>query len=567
MKRELQRQLVVLMACRAVLLTVLLASGLVIGRLLGQPLLASGYFYLLTGIGYGLTILYALLQPLWSRRRSAGYVQVAGDIILITGFVYVTGGIHSPFSLLYFLPIIAAGIMLGRAGAVSSATGAWMMYAFLAVLLVNGWIHGAPASAWSRDATAEPASRAAMDRDVAYGLFSHFLAFFTVAQLSSYLVRKLEAAGDQLEENREVLAKLQALHGNIVGSISSGIITTDAGGKITFMNAGAEEITGRRFQEVVSQPIEVFLLQEDDFIDRVKRELARSRRYRFETSMIRPDGTDLFLGFTSALLKNERGELSGHIFSFQDLTEIKALEEEVRFKDRMAALGEMAAGIAHEIRNPLASMSGSVQILKKTLKTEGEEDELLDIVLRESRRLDGIIRDFLLFTKPKKFDPRPADLVPLLDDALRLLANSEELSQEHQLKKDFDEKGVFAAVDPDLIRQVFWNLAKNGLKAMPGGGTLTVRARNEGSSTASVTFADEGVGMDETEVRRAFQPFHGRFMEGTGLGLSVVFRIVQEHRGRIDVSSRPGQGTEVKVTLPAAEMRQAAMGRMAGAAS
>jgi len=548
-KRELNRQIAMLMICRAVLLTALLVSGLVIGRLFQQPLLASKHFYLLTGLGYALTIVYALLHPLWSRHVSAACVQLAGDVALITGIVYVTGGIDSPFSLLYFLPVIAGGIMLGRAGAMVSAAGAWAVYAFLVVLIVYGVVPNLAADQWHAGLTP-----AAIDKRVAFSLFSHFLGFFVVAYLSSYLALKLEAAGDQLEENREVLAKVQALNKNIVDSITSGIITTDLEGRITFMNRGAQEITGRSLPQVEGAGIAAFLTREEGFFEMIRASIGRERRFRFESPIVRDNGRLRYLGMSATTLRDQRGEPRGYIFSFQDLTEIKALEEEVRLKDHMAALGEMAAGIAHEIRNPLASMSGSVQILKKSLQPEGEEGELLDIVLRESKRLDGIIRDFLLFTKPGRFSAEPADVVPVLRDALTLLRNSPEFTPKHSIVTRLEGEGVGALVDVNMIKQVFWNLAKNSLKAMPDGGTLTVGAWRENDSTIGVSFADDGTGMTEEEIARAFEPFHGSFRDGTGLGLAVVFRIVQEHGGRIRIRSRVGAGTEVIVALPGATL-------------
>lgn len=541
------------MICRVVILTALLGSALIIGRLLGQPLLGSRNFYLLVGAGYALTIFYALMHPLWSRHVAAAGVQIAGDILLITGIVHVTGGIDSPFSLLYFLPVIAAGILLGRAGAMTCATGAWMAYAFLVVLIVHGWIPAMSAGTGGGPiVTAEVTDVGLVDKRLAFALFSHFLGFFTVAQLASYLAVKLQAAGEELEENREVLAHVQALNKNIIDSITSGIVTTDLNGVITFMNRGGEEITGMRLSGLEGAVLDDLLGPDKGFLGTVRESLERERRVRFDTSIRRADGATRYLGFSSTLLKDQRGEPLGYILSFQDLTEIRALEEEVRLKDRMAALGQMAAGIAHEIRNPLASMSGSVQILKQTLHPEGEEGELLDIVLRESRRLDGIIRDFLLFAKPGRFHPEPADLVPLLSESMRLLRNSEELAGRHQIVTRFETPKVEALVDANMIKQVFWNLAKNALKAMPGGGALTIRGRVENPSTVVISFADEGCGMTEAEIQCAFQPFHTKFSEGTGLGLAVVFRIIQEHGGRIRVKSRKGAGTEVILTLPAA---------------
>jgi two-component system, NtrC family, sensor histidine kinase PilS len=566
LRSELQRQNAVLMVGRALLLMALLVSGLVIGRLLGQPLLASDRFYLLTASGFALTVLYGLLHPLWGRHPLSAAVQVGGDILLITGFVHATGGIDSPFSLLYFLPVIAASIMLGRAGALSSATFAWMSYALLVVLIVYGWVpdltaalHPASSSSWA----AGTAESLAVDRRVAYALFSHFTGFFTVAHLASYLSIKLKAAGDELQENREVLAKLQALNKNIIESISSGIVTTGLEGHITFMNHGAELITGRSAHETRGMAMGDFLGRGEEFLATVR--ANADRRFRFDIDTQRPDGTPIALGFTSAVLKDQRGEPQGFVFSFQDLTEIKALEEEVRLKDHMAALGQMAAGIAHEIRNPLAAMSGSAQILKKSLRLPGEEGELLDIVMRESRRLDGIIRDFLLFARPGRFEPRPSDLVPVLRETLTLLRNGDDFKPTHALELECAPEGVLALVDTNMIKQVFWNLAKNALKAMPDGGRLRVTAHGEAPGSVLVSFADTGTGMNEAELRRAFEPFAGSFQAGTGLGLAVVFRIVQEHRGRIRVQSRPGQGTDVRLTLPAAPavrtMAEAAMGR------
>ncbi|MFQ5700853.1 MAG: nitrogen regulation protein NR(II) [Acidobacteriota bacterium] len=553
--RELQRQLTTLMLCRAVLLSALLGSGLVIGRLLGQPLFSSHRYYLLIGAGFGLTILYTLLHPVWSRSRLAASVQIAGDIVLITGFVYVTGGINSPFSLIYFLPIIAASIMLGRAGAMTFASTAWLTYGFLIVLLVFGVI---PEGSSTADVGLEAF---AANKRVAYSLFSHFVGFFSVAYLASYLSLKLKAAGAELAEKKETLASVRALNENIIESITSGIVTTALDGTITFMNRGAEEITGRRLETVEGADVASLLGREEGFVRKLETTFQEERRFRFESTTTRSNGAALFLGVSGAILKDQKGCPLGYVFSFQDLTEIKALEEEVRIKDRMAVLGEMSAGIAHEIRNPLASMSGSAQMLKKSLAPGGEEEELLDIVVRESRRLDGIIRDFLMFARPRRFRAEPVDLVPILEDSLTLLRNSGEFTSRHSIRTDFDPRGAEAIADVDLLKQVFWNLSKNALRAMRDGGVLTVRTRYEGPSSLLVSFADEGVGMSDAEIEHAFEPFRGGFHEGTGLGLAVVFRIIEQHKGHIRVRSSVGAGTEVIITIPAARERAAQVAR------
>jgi two-component system sensor histidine kinase PilS (NtrC family) len=216
----------------------------------------------------------------------------------------------------------------------------------------------------------------------------------------------------------------------------------------------------------------------------------------------------------------------------------------------MAALGEMAAGIAHELRNPLASISGSVQVLKSELDPEGEEAQLMEIVLRESQRLDRTIRDFLLFARPGSFSPRVVDLGPMLEEMATLLRNAPDFRQGHEVQILAEGGPAFCEVDPDRIKQVFWNLAQNALRAMPERGTLEVRLFPRGESQLGIRFRDQGVGMSEDEARAYFQPFSGRFHGGTGLGAAIVYRIVEEHGGLVRVQTAPERGTEVTVLLP-----------------
>jgi two-component system sensor histidine kinase PilS (NtrC family) len=255
------------------------------------------------------------------------------------------------------------------------------------------------------------------------------------------------------------------------------------------------------------------------------------------------------VGCTVSTLKERAGMPLGMVFIFQDLTEIHVLEEEIAFKKRMAALGEMAAGVAHELRNPLASISGSVQVLKRDLKPQAEAGQLMDIVIMESKRLDSIIRDFLLFAKPGRFDPQANDAVPLIRETLKLLENSTEKRPDHKVVIQLNPPSIPIYADANRLKQVFWNLTKNALKAMPEGGVLTVKAVDGIDGQAVISFSDTGIGMSEKEIATNFQPFHGTFGNGTGLGLAIVYRIVEEHGGRIRINSRPGVGTEVSLYL------------------
>jgi two-component system sensor histidine kinase PilS (NtrC family) len=355
----------------------------------------------------------------------------------------------------------------------------------------------------------------------------------------------------ELAQRREDLADLQALHRNIIDSIHSGIVTTDVEGRITFLNLAAERMTGHRLREQAGRPLAAFLGESEEFLERVENPTLGGRPLRLERPFRTARGESLHLGMAVSALRDRDGARRGFILIFQDLTEKKALEEEIRLNDRMSALGRMAASMAHELRNPLASMFGAVQLLRKDLRLTDDQDELMQVVLEESRRLDQTIRDFLLFARPSPFHPEDADLAQVLRDSLVLLRHSAELRPDHTIRTEFAPESVPYRFDVNLMKQIFWNLAKNSLKAMPSGGELRIQIVQTEGEGPEIVFADDGIGMEAGEVQRFFQPFETAFPDGTGLGLAIVFRNVQEHRGRLDVRSAPGEGTRFTIRLPA----------------
>ncbi len=559
---ELRRQLLGLMLGRASVLTLLLGCGIIVERLLPQAAVRIHSFYALTGAGYVLTAVYAGFNRWWLNHPAAAYAQLCGDLMLVTGFVYATGGLDSPFSVLYFTVIIASSILLRRRGAVFTATASWLAYGLLVLLIVYDVVHVSPA--WADEVLQGEVSAIKL---VAYSLFAHFLAFFAVAFLSSYLAEGLHRAGRELMERTEDLARLQALSKNIVDSIASGVITTDLTGRVTFVNRGGQEILARAGAARENATVWEILGQDEGLLARVSDEISSGQKTRLETQVGAPERESITLGVTCSILKDPRGNPTGFIFAFQDLTDIKALEEEVRVRDRMAALGQVAAGMAHEIRNPLASISGSAQLLRKSVQPSDSDAELFDIIVREGQRLDRIIHDFLLFARPGRFKPEEADLVPILRESLLLLRNGGDVKEGHRIVAELPEEGVPGRVDVNLIRQVFWNLAKNALRAMPDGGRLTVRASRTREGMVAIAFEDEGIGMTRDETEAAFQPFRGKFDGGTGLGLAIVFRVVQEHGGRIQVRSEPGAGSTFTILLPAREASAGSARRQAGLAA
>jgi len=240
------------------------------------------------------------------------------------------------------------------------------------------------------------------------------------------------------------------------------------------------------------------------------------------------------------------GSVEGYVFIFQDLTEIKRLENELEVQRKMAAIGNLSAAIAHEIRNPLASMMGSIQVLKNQLTLSSSQGHLMDIVLRESHRLDRIIGDFLQYASPRRFSPKVFDISALLQETIFLFKNSPEVRDGHVIEYIGRPSGLDFHGDPDQLKQVFWNLCTNAIKAMPAGGTLRIDCRPQESGLI-MEFRDTGRGMDPSELQQLFEPFQSRFPIGMGLGMAIVYRIVSDHRGRLEVKSAPGQGTAVRI--------------------
>ena len=270
---------------------------------------------------------------------------------------------------------------------------------------------------------------------------------------------------------------------------------------------------------------------------------------RFQADCLTPNGLALRLGFTIAPLFAEAGETSGMVITFQDLTDVRALEETSRRQDRLAAIGRMAASIAHEIRNPLAAMRGSIQMLRADMEGESSQTELMEIILRESDRLNRIISDFLSYARPRSIIQSKVDVAALLKQTFTLLRHSAEIHESQIIKEEVPDAPLLIDADSEQLQQVFWNLARNALQAMPKGGTLTANVQQRLPSRLQIAFTDTGRGMSPEQVEHLFEPFSST-TGGTGLGLSIVYQIIRDHGGTINVRSRLGQGTTITIELP-----------------
>jgi two-component system sensor histidine kinase PilS (NtrC family) len=541
---DLRRKLLWLIGGRAGVITLLLGSAILI-QLKSPGSFPIDPFFALIGLTYALTAAWALTLPFVDRHPWLVDVQVACDALIVSAIVHLTGGVTSYFASLYTLPIIAASTVQSWRGGLMVSVLSSLMYAglVLAQYEAPGLLPlGAPPDVL-------PLLRVAV-----FTVGLNVFGFMAVASLSGYLAEGLRRTGAQLEKASTQLQDLQAFNQHIIDSLTSGLATCDMEGRILTFNRAAESITALTASDTIGRRAGDMLQLPDVFRDLFVPGATPSGSQRHEFGYHRWDGRQIELGMTSAPLITPRGE-SGFLFTFQDVTELKKRDREARVQQRLAAVGEMAAGIAHEIRNPLASMAGSIQILRDELPLTPDQSQLMDIVLRESDRLNDTIRSFLSFAKPLRNAVAELDVRQILTDTARLLENSAEVTDRHSIVVAVPDAPVTYRADEAQIRQIVWNLATNGLRAMPAGGQLRLRVLTTPATGARhaeviVGVDDEGVGIAPEDVDGIFQPFRGGFANGTGLGLSIVHRIASDYGGEVRVVSQQGKGTSVEVALP-----------------
>jgi two-component system, NtrC family, sensor histidine kinase PilS len=451
------------------------------------------------------------------------YAQIAVDLLLITWTVNRTGGVDSYFSSLYFLEIVMSSILLERRGAFVAGTASSVIHFAHMDLGYFGYIPSTT-NVWPDLPSLQ------------YIISLSIFGFCSVAFLSNFLAENSRRTGVELERSTAQVAFLQAFSDRIVDSLGSGLITTDMDGRIYMFNRAAQEATGYSSEQALKMKLwEVF-----------PEMLPKMDSGRFEISTSRKDGTAVNLRFSASPIMIDEKNTAGYAWILDDVTELRLLERQMRQKEQMAAIGAMSAGIAHEIRNPLASIAGSFNLLQTDLKLDPDQRQLVEIITRETERLNRTISQFLSYARPQSPNRKVVDLGELISETMQLMRNSPELKATHRIETWLTR--VEASVDESMMRQVFYNLASNAFKAMPDGGTLTISLeRNNGN--ARIRFEDSGVGFGEDELKRLFVPFNSSFRTGTGLGLPIVYQIVNAHNGTIAVRSHKGMGTSFTIEL------------------
>ncbi len=535
------------MTVRVLAVTVLLGTFVLFQIGFSRGLSLSAPFYFLIGAVYLLTLLYAFSINQVTELVPFSYLQLGLDLLLETVLVAFTGGVESPFTFLFLITIISGSMLLYQQGGITIASLACVVYTGLVGVPYFYKVSFIPVAT-------------VPSRELLYTLFLNLTAFYTVAYLSGRLAEQLRQTGESLQEKAKGLTQLQVFHENVVQSMSGGLFTTDLEGRITSFNRAGEEITGFTKEEILGNSWWELFSQKDPKVFGYRLETADAP-FRFDTETQRKGGTPLLLGVTLTPLLDDRGQKTGMVGMFQDLTKIRAIEEEMKKRERLASIGELAAGMAHEIRNPLAALSGSMQVLSRELKLEEENRRLMEIALKETERLNMIITTFLRYARPMPLNKKRCSLHDLLEDTLSLLRNSPDYRDHISLVTKFTKGKVWMMMDPDQMKQVFWNLVLNAIEAMPQGGQLTIETRRPKTtprfadhqptpSIVEVRFVDTGVGINPKDLERIFYPFFTTKQKGSGLGLSIVHRIVEEHGGQILVESKPGQGTTMTLRLP-----------------
>lgn len=523
-------RLTYVMLFRVGLVTLLLASALVAE--IGAPTnagpapIVATLFQLIVAT-YGLTIGFAVALKRSRRVTLLAGVQVGSDLVLTTLLVHLTGGAESAFAFMYILVIVGAAFVLGR-GALWAAGAAVLLY--VGAGLVDP---GVPL------------------RTLIRSLGVNAVAFAATGVLATRLSAELRRAGERLASQGAILRDLAALHEDVIRGLTSGLVTVGRDGVVLTFNNAAADLIGRAAHDAVGRPLADVMpglaaLQETLGDGALKRgEVAQA--------VARPDGTreQRTLGVSISPLVDSRGQHIGRIVNFQDLTELRRMEQAVQRAERLAAIGRLAAGVAHEIRNPLAAISGSIELLAQTQTGDGarENKELMSIVLREVERLNGLITQLLEFARPRALQTQRLDVAAELADMLRVFANDKRLGDAPvELRA---EGPVWVEADPAQLKQVMWNLLRNAAEAAPGQPIVVESGTADGFARVSVR--DRGPGIPAEHRARMFEPFFSTKEGGTGLGLATVHRIVEEHKGAVEIDCPADGGTAVTVRLPRAD--------------
>jgi two-component system sensor histidine kinase PilS (NtrC family) len=547
-----------LMLGRVIILTLLLTIPFLFQvseeRYFFVPL--TNRFYYFISFFYLVTIVYALFLKKVRDLNRYAFLQIIVDQLFITVLIYFTGGKESFFPIAYIFSIISSSMIFYKRGAFFSASLSSFLYGLLLLLQLYRWIDPLGPSP-PYDAS-----------QIFYSLITYMVTFYIVALLSSAVSEELKKKKKELIQKQVDYNQLETFNRNIIQSLDSGLLTVDLSGKINFLNRTAERILNRSAHDLRDSLIRDLFPGMNRVIEELKKNPLESPSdyQRSETLLSDHDGRKTYLGFSISPLTDPGGALIGHTLIFQDITKFKEMEEQIKRVDKMAAVGILAAGMAHEIRNPLASLSGSIQMLKSELALDDSQQHLMEITLRESERLNALITDFLLFAQPPESNKILYPIGRIVDETIDLFTHSASFRDGIRILRPNGHEEIRAPIDPNQMKQVFWNLFINAAQSMSHGGEIKVQlgkgnawglgslsllSQLKGMDWIKISIIDSGSGIAPEEKEKIFEPFFTTKENGTGLGLSIVHRIIENHNGLIKVDSELGKGSTFTLFLPA----------------
>ena len=491
---------------------------------------------------YGVSLVFAVWLLGSLHRRGVALAQVGTDLVVTTGLVYVTGGPSSAFTFLYGVAVLMAAMVIGPISARITGAAAIVLYGSLAASLALGWLPPPPDQ---RPDAYLPASM-----DLAQSGLLNVLGLLLVTLLAGNLSARLLTTGGALRLAEASAATLARLNDDIVRSLASGLLSTDLHGHIRTINPTGLDMLGARADDVIGAPLSSVL----DVDLGAPLGTARSsgpNTTRAEASGRRADGTRFPVGYSISTLVNIDGAAIGALVLFQDLSEITRLREVAARQERLAVLGRLSAGLAHEIRNPLGSISGSVQLVRESPHLTDEERHLLGIILDEVERLDDLVATMLQVGRPREPHCTSVDLRATIEAVAEVARRGPAAARGTRIECILPDAAVKTWADGDQVRQVLWNLVKNALQASPPGGVVRVGAASRPDGSAVLEVSDEGQGIDPSQRDKVYNMFYSERTHGAGIGLALVRQIIDAHGATIEIRSEQNQGATFVVTFPA----------------
>lgn len=502
------------------------------------------YFYGIIALIYLLSLVFSVLSRIFTNHRVHIYLQTMTDVVMITALIYVTGGIRSTYAVFYPLVIIYSVLYLGRNGGLITASAASIFYGLLIDLEYYRVI--TPIShpyIWEIPDTAG---------HVFLRIFVNILSFYLIALLASFVVEKEKKTRALLAEKESAFNQLDLLYRSIIESIDAGILTIDLEGRIKSFNRAAEHITGWSFTSVENHRLQdIFPAWKELSVNSFNDDNG-SIKGRFEMPAVVIQDRRLILGCALSALRDNSSQKIGDILIFQDLTKVKEMEAVSERNRRLAFVGEMAAGLAHEIRNPLASISGSIQMLMKESSMGTTEGRLMQVIMRGKDQLEGFVKDFLLLARHNRGPHHEVLIGGVIGEVLEAARVMPDWNSNIEIS-DTLEEGCAIKGNREEMRQLIWNLILNAAQAMPEGGRLAVGVRKKNLEThegLEIIVADNGVGITDENKKMIFEPFFTTKERGTGLGLAIVMRIVNSYGGNLLLESTSGIGTKFVIWFP-----------------